>query len=140
MIRCVCVCVCVCSAMSDFFVSLWTTARQASLSMGFSRQGYWSVLPFPTPGDLPKPGIAPRSPVLQADSLPVEPQGKPKNTGVGSLSLFQWIFLTQGLNPGLLYCRQILYHLSQQESPDIGYNKSLFDYLAGQQGRLSWVT
>ena len=77
MIRCVCVCVCVCSVMSDFFVSLWTTARQASLSMGFSRQGYWSVLPFPTPGDLPKPGIAPRSPVLQADSLLSEPPGKP---------------------------------------------------------------
>ena len=49
---------------------------------------------FPSPGDLPKPGIKPRSPALQADSLPAEPQGKPKNTGVGSLSLLQRIFLT----------------------------------------------
>ena len=45
--------------------------------MGFSRQGYWSGLPFPSPGDLPDPGIEPRSPALQADSLPTELQGKP---------------------------------------------------------------
>ena len=57
--------------------------------MGFSRQEYWSGLPVPSPGDLPNPGIEPRSPELQADSLPAEPQGKPKNTGVGSLSLLQ---------------------------------------------------
>ena len=44
---------------------------------------------FPSPGDLPNPGIKPRSPALQMDSLPAEPQGKPKNTGVGSLSLLQ---------------------------------------------------
>ena len=59
----------------------------------------------------------PRSPALQADSLPVDPQGKPKNTGVGSLSLLQQIFLTQESNPGLLHCRWILYQLSYQESP-----------------------
>ena len=47
----------------------WTVACQAPLSMGFSRQEYWSGLPFPSPGDLPDPGIEPRSPVLQADSL-----------------------------------------------------------------------
>ena len=51
--------------------------------------------PFPSPGDLPNPGTEPGSPTLQVDSLPAEPQGKPKNTGVGSVSLFQWIFLTQ---------------------------------------------
>ena len=45
--------------------------------MKFSRQEYWSGLPFPSPGDLPNPGIEPRSPVLQADSLPIELQGKP---------------------------------------------------------------
>ena len=45
--------------------------------MGFSRQEYWIVLPFPSPGDLPSPGIEPRSPALQADSLPSEPAGKP---------------------------------------------------------------
>ena len=49
-----------------------TVARQAPLSMGFSRQEYWSGLPFPTPGDLPNPGIEPGSPVLQADSLSTE--------------------------------------------------------------------
>ena len=53
-------------------VTLWTVAHQAPLSMGFSRQGYWSGLPFPSPGDLPDPGIEPRSPALQAFSLPTE--------------------------------------------------------------------
>ena len=51
---------------------------------------------------------------MQADSLPSEPPGKPRNTGVGSLSLLQGIFLTQGLNPRLLHCKQILYRLIQQ--------------------------
>ena len=52
-------------------------------SRGFSRQEHWSGLPFPPLGDLPNPGAKPRSPVLQADSSPSEPPGKPKNTGVG---------------------------------------------------------
>ena len=64
-----------------------------------------------SPGDLPHPEVEPRSPPFQANSLPAEPSGKPKNTGVGSLSLLQWIFLTQKLNWGLLHCRQILYHI-----------------------------
>ena len=55
---------------------LRTGACQAPLSMGFPRQEYWSGLPVPSPGDLPDPGITPRSPVLQADSLPTEPAGK----------------------------------------------------------------
>ena len=59
--------------------------------------------PFPSPEDLPNPGIEPRSPALQADFLPAEPPGKPKNTGVGSLSLLQWIFPTQELNWVLLH-------------------------------------
>ena len=59
------------------FVTQWTVAYQVSLSMGFSRQEYWSGLPFPSPGDLPNPGIKPGSPTLQADCLPFEPQGKP---------------------------------------------------------------
>ena len=54
-----------------------TIAYQASLSMGFSRQEYWSGLLFPSPGDLPDPGIEPRSPALRADALPSEPPGKP---------------------------------------------------------------
>ena len=59
-------------------VTPWTVACQASLSMEFSRQQYWSGLPFPSPGDLPDPGIKSRSPALQADSLPSEPPGKLK--------------------------------------------------------------
>ena len=54
-----------------------TVAHQAPLSMGFSRQECWSELPFPSPGDLPNPGIEPGSPILQADSLPSEPEGSP---------------------------------------------------------------
>ena len=54
------------------FVTPWL-----ALSMGFSRQEYWSPLPFPSPGDLPDPRIEPRSPVLQVDSLPSDPPGKP---------------------------------------------------------------
>ena len=71
------------------FVAPWTVARQAPLSMEFSRQEYWSGLSFPSPVDLPDPGIEPRSPTLWADYLPCEPPRKPKNTGMGSLSLLQ---------------------------------------------------
>ena len=67
-------------------------------------------------GNLPNPGIQPRSSALQTDSLPAEPQGKCKNTSVGSLSLLQRIFPTQELNRGLLRCRRILYPLSCQGS------------------------
>ena len=152
----------------------WTATHQAPLSMGFSRQEYWSGLPFPSPRNLPDPGIEPRSPALVVDSLPPETSGKPpktgvwssedqrggmgrgrggaisccamlcnsqsesrsvvpdslwphglyrpwnspgQNTGVGSLSLLQVIFPTQGSNPGLPHCRWILYQLSHQGSP-----------------------
>ena len=61
----------------QLFVTPWTVAYWAPLSMGFSRQECWSGLPFPSPGDLPDPGIKPRSPALQADALPSEPPGKP---------------------------------------------------------------
>ena len=82
--------------------------------MEFSRPEYWSKYPFPSPGDLPNPRIEPRYPALQANSLPAEPQGKPKNTGVGSLCLLQRIFPTQESNQGLLHCRWIIYQLSYQ--------------------------
>ena len=59
--------------MSDSFSILWTVDHQAPLSMGFSRQEYWSGLPFPPPGVLPNAGIEAESPTLQADSLPSEP-------------------------------------------------------------------
>ena len=77
----------------------------------------WTIYRFPSPGNLPNPGIKPRSPALQVDSLPAEPQGKPKHIGVGSLSLLQRIVPIQELNWGLLHCRQILYQLSYQGSP-----------------------
>ena len=59
------------------FVIPWTVAYQASPSMEFSKQEYWSGLPFPSPGDIPDPGVEPRSPTLQADALLSEPSGKP---------------------------------------------------------------
>ena len=61
----------------QLFATPWMVAYQAPQSMGFSRQEYWSGLPFPSPGDLPKPGIKPRSPVLQTHALPSKPPGKP---------------------------------------------------------------
>ena len=94
--------------------SCLTVAHQVPLSMEPYRQEYWNGLP----GDLPDPGIEPRSPTLQVDSLPSESPGKPKNTGVtGSLSLLWRKFPTQDLNQGLLHCRQILYQLIYQGSP-----------------------
>ena len=108
------------------FVTPWTVTHQASLSMRFSRQEYWSGLPFPPPGDLPDPGIAPTSLAslalvvlcLVAQSWPTlwdlmdcSPSGSSvhgdspgKNTGVGCHALLQGIFPTQGLKPGLLHC------------------------------------
>ena len=74
-----CACVCVCSVVSDS-VALWTVAHQAPLSVEFSRQEYWSQLPFPPPRDLPNPGIKTMSleaHALQADSLPLSHQGSP---------------------------------------------------------------
>ena len=54
----------------------WTVARQAPLSMGFSGQEYWSGLPFPSPGDIPDPGMEPATPALQEDSLPLSHQSE----------------------------------------------------------------
>ena len=117
-----------------FFGASWTVACQAPLSMGFSQQGSLSGLPFPSPGDLPHPGIEHRSAALPADSSPSEPPGKPKsspallwphvlmsprllhpwdspgkNTRVGSLP-FQGIFLNQGSNLHLRLGRWTLNH------------------------------
>ena len=110
------------SVLSDF-LTLWTAACQPPLSLEFSRQECWSGLPLPSPGDLPDPGIEPGSPTLQADSSLSEPPGKPKNTGVGSLSLLQGIFLTQESNRGLLHCRKILYQQRYQGSPMLPLSK-----------------
>ena len=87
---------------------------------GIFQARYWSGQPFPSPGDLPNRGIKPRTPALRANSLPSEPPGKPKNTGLGSLSVLQGKFLTQESNQDLLHCRWILYHLSYEGSPTKG--------------------
>ena len=71
----------------------------------------WVAFPFS------RGSSQPRSLELQVDSLPAKPQGKPKNTGVGSLSLLQWLFWTQELNQGLLHCRWILYQMRYEGSP-----------------------
>ena len=91
-----------CSVVSDSLLPHGLEPARLLCPQRFSRQEYWSVLPCPPPGELPNTGTEPRSPLLQADSLLSEPPEKPKNTGVGSLSLLQGIFLTQELNQGLL--------------------------------------
>ena len=134
-----------CFSHVRLFVTPWTVAPQAPLSMGFCRQEYWSGLPCPSPGDLPDAGIESLSLVSPAlagrffttsatrkwsdikvvsDSL--WPHGlytswnsPGQNIGVGSLSLLQGIFPTQGSNPGLPHCRLILHQLSHEGSPRI---------------------
>ena len=80
--------VCVCSVMSNS-TTLWTIAHQAPLSMGFSRQEYWSKLPFPYSGDLSNPGIESQCPALQADSLLTELPGK---------SIYIYIYISESLS------------------------------------------
>ena len=98
------------SVASDSLRPQWTVARQAPLHGDSLGKNTGVSLPCPPLGDLPNPGI---DPALQADSLLFEPPGKPRKTGVGSLSLLQGIFPTQkSSNRGLLHRRQILYQLS----------------------------
>ena len=76
-----------------FFAIPWIVAYQIPASMGFSRQEYWSGLAFPSPGDLPDPGIEPRSPALWADTFPSEPPGKsigPKILSISNL-YYPWV-------------------------------------------------
>ena len=103
--------------MSDSFRPHGLEPTRLLCPWGFSKQEYWSRLPWPPLGDLPNLGIKSRSPALQIDSLPSEPLGKPKNTGLVSLSLLQWLFPTQESNWGLLHCRHIIYQLSYEGSP-----------------------
>ena len=104
----------------QLFGIAWTAGyppAPGSCPWGFSRQEYWSGLPCSPPGDLPNPGIKPRSPTLEADSLQSEPPGKPKNTGVGSLAHLQLIFPTQESNWDLPHGRWIFYQLSYPGKP-----------------------
>ena len=90
----------------------WTGTRQALLSIGFSRQEYWSELPFPPPGDVPEPGTKPRSPALQSDSLQCKPPGK----------------LSQKISPGPLVstCRAL------------GTGPFEFSVMPNQKGKRKW--
>ena len=76
-----------CFSRVQLFVSPWTVAYRAPLSMRISRQEYWSELPCPPPGDLPHPGTEPMSPTLQVDSLPTEPLGKLMHTSIHHLNV-----------------------------------------------------
>ena len=80
------------------FATPWTVAYQAPPSMGFSRQEDWSALPFPSPGDLPDPGIEPGSPAFQADALTAEPPGKPEEFGISWCKLLH----VEGINNKVL--------------------------------------
>ena len=89
----------------QLFATPWTVAYKAPPSLGFSRQEYWSGLPFPSPGDLPNPGIEPGSPTLRADTLPSEPPGKlnPKeqhSPGINMLLLSRSVFARGGKEYG----------------------------------------
>ena len=88
----------------------------------------WVAFSFPRASSQPRDWTQVSCIALQVDSLPAEPQGKPKNTGVGSRSLLQGIFPTQGLNPGLSHCRWILYQLSHREVPGQYQNRDIFIY------------
>ena len=136
--------------MSNSSVAPWTAAHQTTpLSMGFPRQGYWSGLLFSSQGDLPDPGIKPASPALAGRFFTTESLGKPlkerrcavlshsfmsdslpMNTGVGSLSLLQGIFLTQKSNRGLLHCRWIILAAELPGKPEgkIAFHKSCWDH------------
>ena len=104
--------VCLLPQLTYFFITgSWNFHLAHGILQARIQSGY-----FPSPGDLPNPEVEPRSPAQQVDSLPPDLQGKPKNTGVGSLSLLQEIFLTQESNQGLRHCSGILYQLRCERS------------------------
>ena len=78
----------------QLFATPWTVAHQAPPSMEFSRQEYWSGLPFPSPGDLPNLGIEAESPTLQADALSSEPPGKPGSYSINQFTNLNKIYKT----------------------------------------------
>ena len=133
----------------------WTVARQAPLSMRFPlRQEYWSGLPFPSPGDLPNPGLEPTSPALAGGFFTTEPKNgsevkwkslnhvwlfvTPWTIQSMEFSLLQGIFPTQGLNPGLPHCKWILYQLSHKESPRI-LEWVVYPFSSGSSQPKNWM-
>ena len=92
------------------FATPWTVAHQAPPSVGFFRQEYWSGLPFPSPGDLPNPGIEPESPALEAEALSSEPPGKPMNMMLAvAYSCIAFIIKEMSFYPCFVKC---FYHKS----------------------------
>ena len=100
-------------------LAVWTVAHQAPLSLGFPRQEYWSGLPFPSPVDLPNPGIKPWSPALQADSLSTEPPGNPL--------WIWWVIVRVPL--ALKYQHYFMCHLSDSTSGLLVMNRNISFYL-----------
>ena len=101
-------------AKSCLTLATWTVASQAPLSTGLSRQEYWSMLPFPSPGDLPNPGVEPGSPALQADSLLTQVRVKPGGTN-GKDPTCQWRrYKRRGFNP---WVREIPWRRKWQPAP-----------------------
>ena len=120
---------------SVMYDCLWPRGPYSPWNSPGQNTGVGSLIP--SPGDLPNPGIKPRSPAMQ-DSLPAEPQGKPENTGEDRLSLLQEIFLTQELNWGLLHCRRILYQLSYQGSPIINFSVCIKMFSVEKLDKKKW--
>ena len=120
---CVLLSMCVCSVAQSSLTlwTPWTVSCQAPLSTEFSRQEYWNGLPPPTRFlSIVKVKVVQSCQTLCDPHRPYHPWNSPdQNTGVGSLSLLQGIFPTQESNPGLPYCRRILYQLSHKGSPRI---------------------
>ena len=118
-------CVCVCAQLLicvQLFVTAWTVACEAPLSMEFSRQEYWSGQPFPSPGDLLDPGIKLGSPVLQVDSLLSKPPGKP--SGLQKLPFLEGLKKLSNLNNQVIttnFCRVY----SVQEPLNITWRRAL---------------
>ena len=124
------------------FAIPWTLAHQAPPSMGFSRQEYWSGLLFPSPGDLPDPGIEPRSPALQADDLTSEPPGKPiQNSFSKLLPLFmpQVVLVVKNSPTNTGDIRDVSSIPGLGRSP-VGGNGNLFQYscLENPMDRGAW--
>ena len=107
--------------------------------MGILHEGILEWIACPPPGNLPNPGIIPRSPAPQVDSLLTEPPEKPKNTGVGNLSLPQGVFWTQELNWDLLHHRWILYQLSYQGSPIVQQDRKTRERCAARRNKARYM-
>ena len=116
-----------CSVVSDFLWPPWTVAYQAPPSMGFSRQEYWSGLPFPSPGDLPDPGIEPGPPAFQADALTSESPGKKNGLNKDIVNLLTVAWLCHESQVAVYSEHLWLFHsVSDSEFLDMGYTSRIW--------------